>query len=908
MNFKQVPNRYRPIPFWSWNEKLDTEETQRQIQMMHDAGIGGFFMHARGGLQTEYMGEEWFANVAASIDKAKELGMYAWAYDENGWPSGFGNGKVNGMGERYQQKYLRMGDAPDAEHHVIAWVDGKCFYYEVNPFYVDVLDGTVTQDFIDEIYVPYYEKYGTEFSGFFTDEPQISRKGIPWSNVMEQAYQDRYGEDLKLLLPELFLPQGSYQQTRVRFWKLVTDLFSENFMKKIYDWCESHGLKFTGHMVCEETFASQLVSNGAVMPHYEYLSIPGMDCLGRHIIYDLTSYQLGSAAQQLGKKQVLSETFALCGHNVNFDELRMIYSHQMVHGVNLLCQHLEGYSLRGIRKRDYPPAMYYQQPWWVEYEKFCTAMSRVGMILAEGKCECDTLLIHPQTSAWVLYDDGKNEGMEEFYQNFKKLISQYDAMHIPFHLGDETLMERHGRVKGNKLMIGQMTYTTVVVPEHIVFLENTQRLLDEFRSNGGRIVAPEALTARTDVVDNEHIIYTKRILDDSHAYFLLNHTEQHQVAHIGVGSYVLNQVTGEKLPFTGTYEFAPGESLLIIDDGTACQAEPAKKLEILDMSGRWHVDAATPNVLTLDRCDYYFDGELEEKDGYVLNIQNRALALERPVKIHQVYHVQVEAVPEQVELVCETPAVFHIQVNGQPLTQVENGWFVDRAFRKLDISGMLVNGENIITFDVDFRQSDRVYENLRKSRVFESEKNKLTYDIEVEPCYLIGNFGVRLDGQQKKLERDAFRFSGSYTLCAMPTEITLTEIEKQGFPFFAGCLTVSRKIMLDHGNYQLALRRKGINVVQAMFNGAEAGTILYRSDRIDGSDLLHAGENLVQLKLYNNLRNMMGPHHLEEGESYAVGPSSFFKEDCVWGARRSSFWHEDYCFVETTVEADSSRD
>ena len=42
---------------------------------MHDAGIGGFFMHARGGLQTEYMDEEWFSNVKESVDTAKELKM-----------------------------------------------------------------------------------------------------------------------------------------------------------------------------------------------------------------------------------------------------------------------------------------------------------------------------------------------------------------------------------------------------------------------------------------------------------------------------------------------------------------------------------------------------------------------------------------------------------------------------------------------------------------------------------------------------------------------------------------------------------------------------------------------------------------------------------------------------------------
>ncbi len=902
MDFKKVPNQYRPIPFWSWNEKLEPEETKRQIQMMHEVGIGGFFMHARGGLQTEYMGEEWFENVKASIDQAKELGMYAWAYDENGWPSGFGGGKVNGKGEKYCQKYLRCGDKPDAEHHTIAWVDGKCYYFEINPFYVDVLDGFVTEDFLREIYEPYYEKFGTEFSGFFTDEPQISRNGIPWSNVMLESYEARYGESLIPHLPELFQAVGDYENTRVRFWKLVTDLFSANFCKKIYDWCDSHGLQFTGHMVCEETFESQLTSNGAVMPHYEYLHIPGMDCLGRHVIYELTPWQLGSAAQQLGRKQVLSETFALCGHNVSFDELRLIYSHQMVHGINLLCQHLEGYSLRGIRKRDYPPAMYYQQPWWVEYEKFCTAMSRVGMILAEGQCQCDVLLMHPQTTAWTMFDCGKCEGLDDYYQNFKKIVNDFDAMHILFHLGDETLMERHGRVEGKKLIIGQMAYTTVVVPEHKVFLENTEKLLAEFQANGGRIVTPEEMKPRTDVVDNENVIYTKRVLDNGNAYFFLNHTDKPQTARLGMTGYILDQTTGEKLPFTGTYEFAPRESLMVIDDGTPLAPAPDKKLKKLELSGSWKLTHATENVLTLDRCDYYFDGKLEEENGYVLNIQNRALDLERPVDIKQVYHIQVETVPEQAFLVCETPEIFKITLNGHAVKTEPLGWFRDRAFQKLDISGMLVQGENLLIFEVRFTQQDSVYECLRKGRIFESEKNKLTYDMEIEPCYLVGDFGVRAENAVTELDRNAFRVADGFTVCAQPEEVTLTEIEKQGFLFFAGCLTVEKEFDLGDAAYVLALKRKGVNVVTAKVNGVDAGTILYESDVLELSGLLKPGKNMVELKLYNNLRNMMGPHHLQEGESYGVGPSSFFKENCIWCTWALGQWDEDYCFVETSVE------
>ncbi len=66
--------QYRPIPFWSWNDKLDPQELRNQINLMYDAGLGGYFMHARGGLLTEYMGEEWFDCVRDHLPDRREAG------------------------------------------------------------------------------------------------------------------------------------------------------------------------------------------------------------------------------------------------------------------------------------------------------------------------------------------------------------------------------------------------------------------------------------------------------------------------------------------------------------------------------------------------------------------------------------------------------------------------------------------------------------------------------------------------------------------------------------------------------------------------------------------------------------------------------------------------------------------
>lgn len=530
MNLKNIPKKYRPIPFWSWNEKLDTQETKHQIEMMDDAGIGGYFMHARGGLQTDYMSEEWFDNIAVGIEEGKKHNMHPWAYDENGWPSGFGNGKISGLGEEYQQKTLRMEPGEKQTEHTICNIDGIHFYYEVNPFYVDNLDKKVVKKFIDEIYMPYYEKFGNSLEGFFTDEPQLTRKGIPWSSVLPDEYKKEYNKDLIPDLMHLFKPIGEYKETRKRFYRLITKLFSESYAKQIYEWCKEHNLKFTGHMLAEQAMLVQTITSGAVMPNYEYFDIPGMDWLGRDIEDPLTQLQVASAAIQTGKKQILSETFALCGHNVSFSELRRIYEWQMARGINLLCQHLQGYSLRGIRKRDYPPAMYYQQPWWDEYKIFNDSMSRIGMLISEGKPDCSTLLMHPQTTAWICYDDDKNNGLAEYEKKFKDCIDALEQKHIQFHLGDEIIMERHGRVENNKLIIGEMEYTTVILPPYIDFLDNTKKLLNEFKNHGGKIITASEAEANP-IIDNPEITYLKRKLDDFDMHYFVNSTDKYQSAN-----------------------------------------------------------------------------------------------------------------------------------------------------------------------------------------------------------------------------------------------------------------------------------------------------------------------------------------------------------------------------------------
>ena len=74
----QDGKEFRGAPFWSWNDDLDPDELRRQIRSMCASGMGGHFMHARVGLITPYLSEEYMLCHEACIDESRKLGMGAW--------------------------------------------------------------------------------------------------------------------------------------------------------------------------------------------------------------------------------------------------------------------------------------------------------------------------------------------------------------------------------------------------------------------------------------------------------------------------------------------------------------------------------------------------------------------------------------------------------------------------------------------------------------------------------------------------------------------------------------------------------------------------------------------------------------------------------------------------------------
>lgn len=77
--------------------------------------------------------------------------------------------------------------------------------------------------------------------------------------------------------------------------------------------------------------------------------------------------------------------------------------------------------------------------------------------------------------------------------------------------------------------------------------------------------------------------------------------------------------------------------------------------------------------------------------------------------------------------------------------------------------------------------------------------------------------------------------------------------------------------------------KKNQSKIRTRSSGGGTGfAVMLTNNRLSLKDFGVCGKTKIELTLINNLRNILGPHHLERGECYSVCPHSFFKEPCIW--------------------------
>lgn len=229
--FMVPTSEYRGAPFWAWNCKLKKELLLKEIEEIKDMGMGGVHIHCRVGLDTPYLGEEFFENVEACKEKLKKEKMLCWLYDEDRWPSGSAGGIVTknvqyrsrflvfepeGVDKEEKEEFMSAAKAVRSKNRFLlgsyriilneegrlksyqslktekpneageiwsAWleVSGDTPWFN-NQAYVNTLDKNAINQFIEITHQEYYKRFADEFGktipAIFTDEPQTCHKEV----------------------------------------------------------------------------------------------------------------------------------------------------------------------------------------------------------------------------------------------------------------------------------------------------------------------------------------------------------------------------------------------------------------------------------------------------------------------------------------------------------------------------------------------------------------------------------------------------------------------------------------------------------------------------------------------------------------------------------------------------------
>jgi len=911
-----LPAAYRPIPFWSWNDSLEPERLRSQIRWMKENGIGGFFMHARGGLKTPYMGEEWMQCIEACCDEAKKLGMDAWAYDENGWPSGFAGGLLlEDLQNRDMYLTQKQGAFdPDAD---VSYKIGETaliratadeggehlnIYMHRSASTVDILNPQVVRKFLDVTHEQYKKRmekaFATDLKGFFTDEPQYYRADTPYTPMLEEYFRAEYGEDVRDGLGLLFLEKEGYRTFRYRYWLAMQKLMLESFAKQLYTWCRDNGIAFTGHYVEEVSMGAQLMCCAGAMPFYEYETIPGIDWLGADTDNELSPRQLGSAARQLGKKQTLTETFGCCGWNVTPADLHRIAGFQYACGANLMCHHLIPYSEHGQRKRDYPAHFNPINPWiGAHFKDFNDYFARLGYLLAESEEPVNVAMLHPMRSAYFDYKRGTVDIPESHLDPaLRSACRTLSARGIAYHFLDETLLEKHGFVDGDTIGCGKCAYTYLVLPKILTMGKHTEKLLHKFVENGGKILLlddkpsylegekfdygylssnvslADIVAAQPFSVENTdtELYCTYRIFDGKPYLFVQNASKDKaytQTFRFAVGSsfIAIDPVSLEtrKLPLTVT--LGKNESLLLQVSTDAAPETAEKPVFALRFNGaKAKFDT---NFLTVDTLRWSEDGVNYSQPMLCNELCKLLLERRYEGRLWLRYGFEIAEIPEKMHIIAEKSDSVHT-VNGQKIV-FDRTLAEDHCFQSADISSCIRKGENVYETVMNWHQSEATYYALFGEGVTESLRNCIAYDSEIEAVYLAGHFGVYAHNEWES--HDDQHLLGSKFYIGKAPEL-ISEPVTDGLPFFRGDLTLTQNADLPDPNIRLALEGDFLTA-KITVNGQYAGEICFEN-AVDISRFAREGENEISVTFTLGNRNLLGPFHAAEAEVF-VCPTLF---------------------------------
>lgn len=751
-----------------------------------------------------------------------------------------------------------------------------------------------------------------------------------FEETYRKAYGDGLLEHLPELFWEL--PDGKISLSRYRYHDHVAERFAGAFADTVGNWCKAHGIMLTGHMMSEPTLASQSGALGEAMRSYRSFQLPGIDMLCDSREYSTAkqaqsaSHQYGYPGVLSELYGVTNWDFDFRGHKLQGDWQAALGVTVRVH--HLTWVSMGGEAKRDYPACIGYQSPWYKEYPLIEdhFSRLNTALTRGKAHVKVGVIHpVESYWLHwgPKEQTAII--------REELENNFTNITEWLLFGLVDFDYISESLFPSQCKVEEmSPLMVGEMAYDVIVVPGCETLRTTTVERLEAFSKAGGKVVFVGEPARLVDAVESgraaeladkcTNIPFTRtRVLDTLESYrdidirredgsrstnlfyqmredggkrwvFIchVNKMSNPDIASMEKVSIrikgkwapvVYNTITGEVYSCEAvikgdetriSYEFSQHDSLLLcLEPSKICSDQKTgstgkKQYDEIRLSDPVSVTLSEPNALLLDLAEYSFDGgewqsreellridnAFRRKLGYPLRMDHMAQPWVNPVEevpqhvLGLKFTVNSDIVVEDSWLALENEENTEILVNGIKVNKVVEGWYVDECIKKVKLP-LLPKGKSEIILNI----------------AFASKTN-------VEWCYLLGDFGVKVEGSYAKITEPV-------------RKLAFGDWSNQGLPFYAGNVTYHCKAELMEGNVTLEASQFRNPLLTASLDGVEKGRIAFAPYKLE-LGAVGEGEHCIDITAFGSRINAFGTVHNCNHTTTWFGPNAWRTTGSSW--------------------------
>lgn len=467
--FRNPPDRFKPMPFWHINGELTTEGIRQQMKDAKElAGFSGVSLlplaskGKRVGTSPKFLSASYFERFQDMLDAAEELDMEIILYDDNDFPSGMAGGKmqalypehtmkrldkreqiltgptmfsdsINGVAlmaavamntqtqERIEISHLAKDgvlrwEVPPGEWNIMLFPLVKDSFHK-KYLCVDFMDTTAVRHMINETYEKYYERFGQYFGNTikitFFDDVGFWRHPRSWTGRFNEKFIALNGFDPKAYYPALWYDIGpETEAVRHAFFLTRAELLAEGFPKLVGEWAKKHGVKDTGHPPGNYD-PTPIDMNADIFKFYRHTAIPLTDAIIRYQYGQEGHKLISSAADYYDRPLVATEIYGAY-KEASFDSL-LLYRAMMdlfVRGVNVVIPHGMWYNSEKVYIQ--PLVSPYSAKIAAALPAYSEFVGRASLLLRGGRRVSEIGVLYPfeGLAGWFRFDnpDGIRQG------------------------------------------------------------------------------------------------------------------------------------------------------------------------------------------------------------------------------------------------------------------------------------------------------------------------------------------------------------------------------------------------------------------------------------------------------------------------------------------------------------------